>query len=147
MMQPVAGVFEHLHARVLEMRDAAVYLESIGISSVDINMGCPVRKVCRVGGGSAMMTERQRKFREAYKADISPLYSGLLHITVMYGVGIAAIAYCLTQIQGATWEWLLIVPVFLAGNFVEWFMHRYVMHRRIDVFALRRMQVKHPALK
>jgi tRNA-dihydrouridine synthase B len=40
-----------------EMRDATVYLESIGISSVDINMGCPVRKVCRVGGGSAMMTE------------------------------------------------------------------------------------------
>ena len=40
-----------------EMRDAALYLESAGISSVDINMGCPVRKVCRVGGGSAMMTE------------------------------------------------------------------------------------------
>src|SRR5271165_1584726 len=40
-----------------EMRDAAVYLESMGIASVDINMGCPVRKVCRVGGGSAMMTE------------------------------------------------------------------------------------------
>src|SRR5438132_8240459 len=40
-----------------EMRDAAAYLESIGISAIDINMGCPVRKVCRVGGGSAMMTE------------------------------------------------------------------------------------------
>lgn len=40
-----------------EMRDAAVYLESIGVASVDINMGCPVRKVCRIGGGSAMMTE------------------------------------------------------------------------------------------
>src|SRR4026208_507580 len=40
-----------------EMRDASLYLESIGISSVDINMGCPVRKVCRVGGGSAMMME------------------------------------------------------------------------------------------
>ena len=40
-----------------EMRDAAVYLESIGIASIDINMGCPVRKVCNVGGGSAMMTE------------------------------------------------------------------------------------------
>ena len=40
-----------------EMRDATVYLESIGISSVDINMGCPVKKVVRVGGGSAMMTE------------------------------------------------------------------------------------------
>ena len=43
-----------------EMRDAARYLEAIGISSVDINMGCPVRKVCRVGGGSAMMTEMEK---------------------------------------------------------------------------------------
>lgn len=43
-----------------EMRDAALYLESIGIDSIDINMGCPVRKVCRVGGGSAMMTELAR---------------------------------------------------------------------------------------
>lgn len=43
-----------------EMRDAAVYLESIGIASVDINMGCPVRKVCRVGGGSAMMTDLEK---------------------------------------------------------------------------------------
>ncbi|MGD0252411.1 MAG: tRNA-dihydrouridine synthase [Verrucomicrobiota bacterium] len=41
----------------VEMRDAAIYLESIGIASVDINMGCPVRKVCSVGGGSAMMIE------------------------------------------------------------------------------------------
>ena len=40
-----------------EMRDAAAYLEATGIASVDINMGCPVRKVCRVGGGSAMMTD------------------------------------------------------------------------------------------
>ncbi len=40
-----------------EMRDAAIYLEAIGIASADINMGCPVKKVCRVGGGSAMMTE------------------------------------------------------------------------------------------
>src|SRR5881409_2240850 len=40
-----------------EMRDAALSLESLGIASVDINMGCPVRKVCRVGGGSAMLGE------------------------------------------------------------------------------------------
>ena len=40
-----------------EMRDAAVILESLGVASVDINMGCPVKKVCKVGGGSAMMTE------------------------------------------------------------------------------------------
>ena len=90
-----------------------------------------------------MMTERQRKFREAYKADISPLYNGLLHITVMYGAGIVAISYCLGRIEGATWEWLLVAPVFIAGNFVEWFMHRYVMHRKIDVFALRAIYERH----
>src|SRR6266404_9781412 len=43
-----------------EMRDAAVYLESLGVASIDINMGCPVRKVCRIGGGSAMMTDLER---------------------------------------------------------------------------------------
>jgi nifR3 family TIM-barrel protein len=40
-----------------EMRDAAAKIESLGFASVDINMGCPVRKVCNIGGGSAMMSE------------------------------------------------------------------------------------------
>src|ERR1043166_2796275 len=46
-----------------EMRDAAIYLESLGVASIDINMGCPVRKVCNVGGGSAMMTELDKTAR------------------------------------------------------------------------------------
>lgn len=40
-----------------EMRDAARACEDLGADSVDINMGCPVRKVVSIGGGSAMMTE------------------------------------------------------------------------------------------
>src|SRR6266702_4054367 len=40
-----------------EMREAAMRLEGMGAAAVDVNMGCPVRKVCRVGGGSAMMSE------------------------------------------------------------------------------------------
>jgi nifR3 family TIM-barrel protein len=40
-----------------EMRDAALIAEAHGAVSVDINMGCPVRKVVNVGGGSAMMTQ------------------------------------------------------------------------------------------
>jgi nifR3 family TIM-barrel protein len=43
-----------------EMRDAAAAVEAMGIASVDINMGCPVRKVVGVGGGSAMMTELRK---------------------------------------------------------------------------------------
>jgi nifR3 family TIM-barrel protein len=40
-----------------EMRDAAKMCEDLGAQSVDVNMGCPVRKVVKIGGGSAMMTE------------------------------------------------------------------------------------------
>jgi nifR3 family TIM-barrel protein len=40
-----------------EMRDAAVLCETLGAQGVDINMGCPVKKVVKIGGGSAMMTE------------------------------------------------------------------------------------------
>src|SRR5262249_53161776 len=42
-------------ASAQEMRDAAQWLEDNGVSIVDINMGCPVHKVCRGGGGSALM--------------------------------------------------------------------------------------------
>jgi nifR3 family TIM-barrel protein len=40
-----------------EMKDAAQWLEGYGVSSVDINMGCPVHKVTRGGGGSAMLCD------------------------------------------------------------------------------------------
>jgi len=43
-----------------EMRDAARWLEDYGITSVDINMGCPVHKVTRGGGGSAMLCDRDK---------------------------------------------------------------------------------------
>jgi nifR3 family TIM-barrel protein len=44
-------------ANVAEMCDAARWLENYGVSAVDINMGCPVNKVVRGGGGSAMMCD------------------------------------------------------------------------------------------
>jgi nifR3 family TIM-barrel protein len=43
-----------------EMRDAAQWLQDYGVSSVDINMGCPVHKVVRGGGGSAMMCDADK---------------------------------------------------------------------------------------
>ena len=43
-----------------EMRDAAVMGEALGADSIDINMGCPVKKVVKIGGGSAMMTELEK---------------------------------------------------------------------------------------
>lgn len=90
-----------------------------------------------------MMSERQRKFREQYKANIGPLYNGLLHTGVLYSVGIAALWYCSQKLSNPTWEWLLIIPVFLAGNLVEWAMHTFVMHKRINVFGLRQIYERH----
>ena len=90
-----------------------------------------------------MMTERQRRFREQYVAAISRWYSGLVHIGVMYGAGIAGVWYCVSQLQGARWEWLLLIPVLIGGNFVEWGMHKFVMHRLIDVYALRAIYDRH----
>lgn len=40
-----------------EMVEASKMLEDLGVDSIDINMGCPVRKVVKIGGGSAMMTQ------------------------------------------------------------------------------------------
>jgi hypothetical protein len=90
-----------------------------------------------------MMTERQKKFRESYVNQISPFYNGLLHIGVMYAAGFTAIYYCASQLDNPTWAWLTIIPVAIAGNFVEWAMHKYVMHRLIDVFALRAIYDRH----
>jgi len=90
-----------------------------------------------------MMSERQREFREEYKAQIGPWYNGLVHIGVMYAAGIAVIAWCLSRMQEASWEWLLVVPVFAFSNWFEWWIHKYVMHRLIDVFALRAIYDRH----
>jgi len=43
-----------------EMRDAAVIAEEKGAQSVDINMGCPVKKVVKTGSGSSMMKDQDK---------------------------------------------------------------------------------------
>jgi hypothetical protein len=90
-----------------------------------------------------MMTERQRRFREKYVAAISPWYNGLVHVAVMYTAGITAIWWCVSRMQNATWEWLLVIPVAIAGNFGEWAMHRFIMHRLVDVYAIRAIYDRH----
>ena len=40
-----------------EMRDASIILQELGVDSIDVNMGCPVPKVTKTGGGASMMNE------------------------------------------------------------------------------------------
>jgi hypothetical protein len=89
------------------------------------------------------MGERQKRFRAEYQAQISPLYNGIVHIAVIYVVGIAVISWCAGRLQQATWEWLLVVPVFVLSNLFEWWIHKNVMHRLVDVWALRAIYDRH----
>ena len=88
-------------------------------------------------------TERQLRFRDEYQAQIHRLYSGPVHIAVIYAVGLATIAWCASRLQGASWEWLLVVPVFFFSNLFEWWIHKNVMHRLVDVWALRAIYDRH----
>ena len=42
------------------MREAAAIAASAGADLIDLNMGCPVRKVCRTGAGAALLDDPDR---------------------------------------------------------------------------------------
>jgi hypothetical protein len=90
------------------------------------------------------MTDRQRKYRETYRSRIVGWYNGWLHATVIYIIGVAAMAIYIQSMDSVRWYELLIVPVmFLGANFFEWFLHTYVMHRPQKNKALRAIYTRH----
>ena len=89
------------------------------------------------------MSDRQKKFRAEYMAQVRPGYRGQVHIGVIYIVGLSAIAWCISQMVGASWEWLLVIPILFFSNTFEWWIHKYVMHRLVDASALRASYDRH----
>src|ERR1700730_18883572 len=82
-----------------------------------------------------MMSQRQADFRAAYRRKISPWYSGIGHVAVVYAIGLAGFSYFIPHIHRPTALEFLVVPVvFLACNVFEWCIHRFVMHRPIKGF-------------
>jgi len=63
-----------------------------------------------------MMSKRQAAFRADYRSKISPWYSGIGHIGVVYAIGIAALAYCIPRIHAlSALEWA-VVPIAFVGQ-------------------------------
>ena len=89
------------------------------------------------------MGERQRRFRLQYQEQIHSLYSGPVHIGVIYVVGLASIVWCVGRMEKPGWEWLVVIPIFALSNLFEWWLHRNVMHRLVDVWALRAIYDRH----
>src|ERR1700750_2800575 len=50
------------------MRSAAAIVAEAGADLIDINMGCPVRKVCRTGAGAALLSDHDLAVRIATAA-------------------------------------------------------------------------------
>jgi hypothetical protein len=75
---------------------------------------------------------RMRLFRQRFVENTPPWYHGLLHLGFMLLVTGGTIYYCWTHIENSkAWEWLLILPIALFGNWAEWAAHRYILHRPV----------------
>jgi hypothetical protein len=93
---------------------------------------------------NSRMSDRQRKYREQYRARIAGWYDGWVHVAVIYAIGLTAIYVYVTNIRDvAWWEWLTIPIVFLLCNLFEWFLHRHVMHRPLKFPGLRAIYTRH----
>ncbi|HEX3911804.1 MAG TPA: tRNA-dihydrouridine synthase [Solirubrobacteraceae bacterium] len=50
------------------MREAAAHVAGVGADAIDINMGCPVPKVCKTGAGAALLSDPDRAVEVARAA-------------------------------------------------------------------------------
>ncbi|AWB25739.1 MULTISPECIES: sterol desaturase family protein [Methylobacterium] len=76
--------------------------------------------------------ERQSTFRERFVAETPPWYHGAIHLGFTLLITGGTVLYCWNRIEvSSAWEWLLVVPIVLLGNWCEWAAHRYVLHRPV----------------
>ncbi len=73
------------------MRAAAAHVAGVGADAIDINMGCPVTKVCKTGAGAAMLANPDRAVAVARAAVAGAIGErGPLPVTVKLRSGLRA---------------------------------------------------------
>ena len=86
--------------------------------------------------------ERQALYRQRFVEETPRWYRGELHLAFMLVVTLGTIAYCWSNIENSSaWEWLMIIPIVLFGNWAEWAAHRYILHRPVP--GLRMVYKRH----
>src|SRR2546427_3652887 len=71
------------------MREAAAHVARLGADAIDINMGCPVAKVCKTGAGAALLEDPDRAVAVARAAvEGSAGERGALPVTVKLRSGL-----------------------------------------------------------
>jgi hypothetical protein len=97
--------------------------------------------------GAAHQIEFQKRFRARFVSETPDWYHGLMHLGFTLTVTIGTAVVCWVNIVDATvWEWLIVVPIFLFGNWCEWAGHRWMLHRpvpKLKAIYLRHAGVHH----
>jgi tRNA-dihydrouridine synthase B len=71
------------------MRSAAAHVAELGADAIDINMGCPVAKVCKTGAGAALLADPDRAVAVARAAvEGAVARHGALPVTVKLRSGL-----------------------------------------------------------
>ena len=90
------------------------------------------------------MNERQRRYREVYRSRTSGWYNGYVHAFLIFGTGLYAIFFFTMNLSEVLWwEWLTIPVVFLGGQWVEYYTHRFLLHRPKKSGMGRLLYVRH----
>jgi hypothetical protein len=91
-----------------------------------------------------MITDRQKAFRQEYRSRIVGWYDGYIHILIIYAMGAAAFYIYVAHIHNVTWlEWLTLPLTFFFTNIFEWGVHRFIMHRPVNIKGLRAIYERH----
>src|SRR3974390_541146 len=100
--------------------------------------------VCRSRRRTTMISQRQIEFRQEYRSRIIGWYDGYVHVAIIYAMGAAAFYIYAEHINNVTpLEWLTVPVTFLFTNLFEWAVHKYVMHRPVNIKGLRAIYERH----